>query len=64
MEENLKQKMVNIHKKKKVSRLPKQKVVKLANSAWMWIVVYPKKVLKENETKNHHIHSIPLIWCR
>jgi len=44
MEENLKQKMVNIHKKKKVSRLPKQKVIKLADSAWMWIVVYPKKV--------------------
>ena len=35
-------KMVNIYKKKKVSSLPKQKVIKLADSAWMWIVVYPK----------------------
>jgi len=34
--------MLVIHKKKKVSRLPKQKVIKLADSAWMWIVVYPK----------------------
>jgi len=40
--------MRKMSKKKipKANRLPKQKVVKLANSAWMWVVIYPKIKLR------------------